>query len=264
MGSTDLERRIQDRQRAARRSVAEQLREARLEAGLSLRTIGTGAGIDPSHVLRIERGVRGASLDATVALATALGREVSVRLFESAGPHVRDHVQTRMVEALLQILSGRWIARLEVPVHRPARGVIDMVLQDRDTSQLVAGEAHGELRAVEQQLRRAAEKADSIPSARGWPWANVLAPPPVSRLLLLRSTVATRDLVRSLPALFRAAYPAPAEQAYAALTSGIGAWPGPALLWVNVEGARTHVLQGSPRRLAAGWRPRSRASRAVA
>ena len=38
-----------------------------------------------------------------------------------------------MIEALLEILHPRWLARLEVPVYRPARGVIDLVLQSCHT-----------------------------------------------------------------------------------------------------------------------------------
>jgi transcriptional regulator with XRE-family HTH domain len=205
VGNTALDRLIRDRQQAVARAVGDEYLQARLDAGLSLRALGRATGLDPTHLGRIERAERDPSLDAMVAVATALGRDVSVRLFASTGPRVRDHVQVRMIEALLEILDPRWHARLEVAVYRPVRGVIDIVLQERETSRLVAGEGHGQLRAVEHQLRWAGEKADALPSARGWPWADVVAPPPVSRLLLLRSTGATRELVRSLPHLFRTA-----------------------------------------------------------
>jgi transcriptional regulator with XRE-family HTH domain len=247
MGSSELERAIADRQQAMARSVGDQYRAARLDAGLSLQALGRATGLDPAHLRRIERAERDPSLDAMVAIATALGRDVSLRLYESTGPRVRDHVQARMIEALLGILDARWIARLEVAVYRPVRGVIEVVLQDRETHQLVAGEGHGSLRVVEQQLRWAGEKADALPSARGWPWADVVAPPPVSRLLLLRSTAETRALVRALPNTFRRAYPARSEAARASLATATAPWPGSSILWVDVSGARTHVLHGAPR-----------------
>lgn len=249
MARSELERVIDERVRRFRRATGEQLRELRLEAGLSIRGVATAAGIHPSHLLRIEREERLPSMQALVALAAVLGCEPSLRLFPAAGPRIRDHVQARMIEALLAILHAAWIARLEVAVFRPVRGVIDVVLQHRETHELVAGEGHSQLRAVEHQLRRAAEKADALPSARGWPWADTVASPPVSRLLLLRNTASSRDLVRTLPTTFAAAYPSRGRDAFDALTGG-GPWPGPAVLWVNVDGARTRVLPGLPRGLA--------------
>jgi transcriptional regulator with XRE-family HTH domain len=247
MGNTDLERTIRERQEQLGRDLGGQVRTARLDAGLSIRGLGRATGLDASHILRVERGKRDASIDAAVALAAALGHDVSVRLFPSSGPRLRDHVQVRMLEALLAILHPRWQARLEVPVYRPSRGVIDVVLSDAKASQLVAGEGHSQLRAFEEQLRRAREKADALPSARGYPWADVLEPPRVSRLLLLRSTTATRDLVRTLSASFRAAYPAGSRDAYAALTTAATPWPGAAILWVDLDGKATTVLHGPPR-----------------
>ena len=248
MGSTELERRIRDRQRVIARTLGDECRQARLDAGLSLRALSRVTGLDASHLRRIELADRDASLDAAVAIATALGRDLSLRLFPSSGPRIRDHVQARMIEALLEVLDPRWLARLEVPVYHPVRGVIDVVLQERETHALLAGEGHSQIRAAEQQLRWAAEKADALPSARGRPWADLLEPPPVSRLLLLRSTEATRAVVRSLPATFRAAYPGPTRDAYRALTTS-ERWPGSAIVWVDVSGARTRVLHGPPRGL---------------
>lgn len=247
MGSTELERAIRDRQAKVAQNVGEEPQRARQDAGLSLRALGRATGLDPAHLARVERGRRDPSLDAMVAIATVLGRDVSLRLFESTGPRIRDHVQGRMMEALLGILHPRWLPRPEVPVYRPVSGVIDLVLQDRDTAQLVAGEGHGELQTVEQQLRWAAEKTDALPSATGWPWADVVAPPPPSRLLVLRSTTANRELVRTLPATFRAAYPARTRDAYASLTTVGTPWPGASILWVAVTGARARVLHGPPR-----------------
>ena len=93
MGSSELERTIADRQQAMARSVGDQYRAARLDAGLSLRALGRATGLDPAHLRRIERAERDPSLDAMVAIATALGRDVSLGLYEATGPRVHDHVQ---------------------------------------------------------------------------------------------------------------------------------------------------------------------------
>jgi Helix-turn-helix. len=250
MGITNFRRAVTERQNAVHRAVADELRRVRLDAGLSMRSVSSAAGLHPSHLVRIEVGEREPSLDALVALATALGHDVSIRLFPSTGPRVRDHLQTRMIEALLEVLHPRWHARLEVSVYRPARGVIDVVLHDAAANEVVAGEGHSGLRTVEHQLRWAGQKADSLPSARGWPWADTVEPRRIGRLLLLRSTAATRALATELPHLFRAAYPAPSRDAWDSLTTAGVPWPGAAILWVDVHGERTRILQGAPRGVA--------------
>jgi transcriptional regulator with XRE-family HTH domain len=240
--------RIADQQRAVRRAVGAELRRTRLDANVSLRALGRAIDLDPSHLARVEAGDRALSQDALVAAATALGRDVSVRLFESAlVPHVRDRLQTQMIEALLAALHPRWMPRLEVAVYRPVRGVIDVVLQDREAQDLVAGEAHSLLHTVEGQLRWAGQKADALPSATGWPWADTIDPPRTGRLLLLRSCSALHDLVRAVPRAFAAAYPGGTEQAVAALTGPAGRWPSAAVAWVVIDGTDTRLLAGSPR-----------------
>ena len=250
MGSSNLERRIADRQRDARRALGAELRKARLDANLSIRSVSAAAGLHHSHLPRIEIGKRSPSQDALVALATVMGRDVSIRLFESTTPQVRDRIQVRMVEALLAALHARWTPRLEVAVHRPVRGVIDVVLQDKTTAELVAGEAHSVLHTVEGQLRWAGDKAEALPSALGWPWVDTGEPPAIGRLLLLRSCVAMHELVNSLPATFAAAYPADTEEAVAALTGSTTRWPGAAIAWVAIDGKNTHLLRGVPRQVA--------------
>lgn len=249
MGRTTLQQVIADRQRAGRRALADELQRCRLERGLSIRAVCAGAGIDPAHLSRIEAGERTPSQDALVALAAAMGCRVSTRIYPTDGPRVRDHVQVRLIEALLRILHPRWIARLEVAVYRPVRGVIDVVLQDRETHDVVAGEGHSLLVSVEHQLRWAGEKADSLPSARGWPFADTLESPRIGRLLILRSSQAMRELVRTLPETFQTAYPAHPAEAYAALVTPDVRWPGNAILWGIVDGVNTRIIDGTPRAL---------------
>jgi transcriptional regulator with XRE-family HTH domain len=253
MGSTMLERTIAERQRLLRRAVGEELHRARLDEGLSLRHVGAAAGFHASHLPRIEAGERQPSLDALVALAAAMGHEVSIRLYPGSGPRVRDHIQVRMIEALLAVLHPRWKARLEVAVYRPVRGVIDVVLQDRETGEVVAGEGHSMLHSVERQVRWAGQKADALSSARGWPWSDRPANPAVGRMLLLRSTATTRSLVQAVPVTFETAYPASTADAVEALTTSGRPWPGHAIVWVQVDGAATRLLAGPPRGI--GTRP---------
>lgn len=248
MGETTLQRTIRDRRRALRRAVADEMRRARLDAGLSIREVAAAAGLDWSHLAKVEGGDRELSQAALVAVACVLGHDPSIRLFPSSGPRVRDRLQARMIEALLAVLHPRWRPRLEVPVYRPSSGVIDLVLHDPAAATIIAGESHSLLHAVDGQLRWAALKTEALPSADGWPWsADLAARPTVSRLLLLRSTDANRSLVRSLPGTFRAAYHASTSDAWQALTTPDVPWPGPAIVWALIDGRETRILRDSPR-----------------
>lgn len=218
----------------------------RLEAGLSIRDLGSAIGIDPGHLSRAEAGSRDISVRTLVAIAAACGHDASIRCFPSSGPRVRDRHQVRMLEAVLRDAHPRWQARLEVPVYEPVRGVIDVVLVDRETDDLVAGEGHSALSAVDAQIRWARQKADSLPSAAGWPWTGSTTPSRTMRLLVLRDTREMRELVESVPATFASAYPAGYEDSIEALTRSGVPWPDDALLWVRIEGARTHLLPRSP------------------
>jgi transcriptional regulator with XRE-family HTH domain len=254
MGDTNLERHARERQADFRRALADELRRVLDAEGVSLRALGAAVDVDPSQLSRVLRGTAGISHDALVAVAAGLGYDVSLRLFETNGPRIRDHIQARMIEALLAVLHARWIARLEVGVYRPVRGVVDIVLQDRETWDLVAGEGHSQLRIVERQLRWAGQKADALESAKGFPWTAAAVEPAIGRLLLLRSCAATHELVASLPGTFRAAYPDSTEAAVRALRAGDRAWPGSAIVWVDVNGSATRVMDSTPRAARIGPR----------
>jgi transcriptional regulator with XRE-family HTH domain len=166
MAETRLQRAIRLRQVRLRQSLIDELGRVIELEGISLRALGRAVGVDPSQLARFLRGQGGLSHDTLAAVATGLGYDVSLRLFESVGPRLIDHLQARMIEALLAILHPRWLARLEVAVYRPVRGVIDLVLQDRQTWDLVAGEGHSGLRSAEHQLRWAGQKAEALESRR--------------------------------------------------------------------------------------------------
>ena len=58
----------------------------------------------------------------------------------------------------------------------------------------------------------------------------------MSRLLVLRSTVATRELARQFEATLAAAYPARTADVVNALTSADGHWPGDGIVWMHLDG----------------------------
>jgi hypothetical protein len=71
-------------------------------------------------------------------------------------------------------------------------------------------------------------------------------------MLILRSTSATRSTVRSAPHLFAAAYPGSSEDAVSALAGPVGDFPVAAIVWIDLRGTHSRVLDGPPRGIALG------------
>jgi transcriptional regulator with XRE-family HTH domain len=209
ISKTSVARETARRMRVGTIRIAEEVLRLRLDAGVSLRELGAVTGLDPSHLARIEKGQVHASIKALTAISVALGANLSLRFYAGAGPRIRDRFHAPMIEALLRNLDPRWTARPEVPIPRPARGIVDLVLTDRASPSTVIGEAQTEFRDLEQQLRWFAEKADALTSTAGRR---------ASRLLIVRSTEATRDIARRYAAILSTAYPARASDVVAALT----------------------------------------------
>ncbi len=159
-----------------------------------------------------------------------------------------------MVEALLAIVDPRWQPYLEVPVHRPVRGVIDIVLGERETALLVAIEAHSDLRRLEQQVRWAADKSEALANTELARFASEAGTrePAISRLMLLRSSRHTRELARTFERTLAAAYPARPADVFAALTRPDDPWPGAGMLWATLDGTEAHVLASAPRGVRLG------------
>jgi transcriptional regulator with XRE-family HTH domain len=222
----------------------------RLDAGLSQRRLADAAGIDHSFLSQIEGGVRTPSLAVLVAVAGALGGDVRVRVYPGTGPRIRDSIQARMVEAILERLDPRWKRHLEVPVYRPVHGVIDLVIHDEAAGAIGATEVQSELRRLEQQIRWAHEKVDALPSAAIWgvpkPWQTV------DRLLIVRNTKTNRAIVDRFAATLSTEYPARAIDSYRSLTTSDAPWPGSAILWVALDGDTAKLLERPPRGVSVG------------
>lgn len=240
---TRIERAGADRARALRRRIANDIRQAREDAGLSLRRVAASAGVSHATLSALERDTHDPTLEVLARVGSALGLDLSLRLFPGTGPRIRDHVQAAMVEALLRALGPGWRATPEVWVSQPVRGVIDVLLESHDVDEpLVSTEAHSELRRLEHQLRWAGAKSEALAAARGCS---------VSRLLLLRDTRRTRAVVAEHAATVGAAYPASSADALEALADGRG-WPGDTLLWVDVWSGGVRLRQSPPRGITVG------------
>jgi len=235
-------RELARRERDLRRWIGGQVHDLREDLGLTRADLARAAGLDRAHISRIEMGTVGASQGTLVAIAAALGSDLGVRLFPGAGPAIRDRFQAPIVEAIIRAMDSSWVVRPEVPVGKPRRGVIDLVIARGRVA--IACEVQSELRRLEEVLRRAAEKEHAL-------GAEVLQDS-TSRLLVIRSTVANREIARRFEATLRAAYPGRSADAFDALMTAVRPWPGPAILWVRLEKGRPEILRLPPRSVAVG------------
>lgn len=240
---TRIQRAGADRARALRRRIASDIRQARDDAGLSLRRVAVAAGVSHATLSALERDTHDPTIEVLARVGSALGMDLSVRLYPGTGPLIRDHFQAAMIEALLRALEGGWRATPEVWVTRPVQGVIDVVLEPPAVDEpLVSVEAHSELRRLEQQLRWAGAKSGALEMARGRA---------VSQLLLLRDARRTRAIVAEHAATVRAAYPARPADALAAL-SGSRRWPGATILWADFDRGQARIRRTPPRGITVG------------
>lgn len=222
----------------------------RRDAGLSISALARGSGVSQAHISQVLAGGREPSIAVLTALTEALGADLSIRVYPGTGPKLRDGIQARIVEELVRSAAPAWRRLVEVGVSRPARGYIDVVFDDPAQSVIVATEVQSRMDRLEQQVRWAQDKAQSLPSADLWRFLP--ATPTISRLLVLRSTVATRELARRFRATLESAYPARAADVHHALIAGADPWPGAGVLWADVHGETVRILDRPPRGVELG------------
>lgn len=234
--------------RRIERQVGEDIHRLRVDAGLPIAAVATATGHDASFLARIEAGTAHPSNAVLISIGVALGADLSLRYFPGTGPRIHDRFQAPMSEALLRGLDQRWQRQLEVLITKPARGVIDIVLSDASSTTTVATEVYSDLRRLEQQIRWSNEKADGLAAKL----ASRDLPRDVSRLLVLRSTAATRVLAREFETTLATAYPARAADVVAALTTPDRPWPGAGLIWMHLHGTKATLMHRPPPGVALG------------
>ena len=239
---------VTTRLRRLERSLGDELERLRIDASATKADIARVAGLDRTFYGRIEAGIAHPSLESLVAIATAMGADVSIRLYADRGPRLTDRHAARMIETTVRQLAAVWRPHLEVHVTRPVRGFVDAVFERRDQPLFVVTEFESVLPRLEQQIRWAAEKATAIGSSD---LVGPGSPPEVSRLLVLRSTERTRSLAREFQSTLRAAYPASTKAAVDSLRAGTP-WPGSAIVWIRIEGESVELLDGPPRGVRVG------------
>lgn len=221
----------------ARAKLVEDLERLCGDAGIPMETLARAAGVPPSYLRRIMAARANPSLETYAKLAVPLGADLAARLYPNTGPLIHDRHQAPIVEALLAARHRRWVPATEVVVRQPARGWIDLVLHEPRERRVLAVEVESDIRRIEQQVRWARMKAESLPSSDHWPADGA----DISRLLVVRRTRATRQTAVEFARQLAVAYPAHPQDAIAALT-GTAEWPGAAMLWAQVEPNRVRFL----------------------
>jgi transcriptional regulator with XRE-family HTH domain len=194
--------------RRARRiaiALGEELREARLIAGLTQVEVGRAVGISGAQVSRIERGlVPGVQLQTFCRLLAVVGRELSARSYP-AGPPVRDKAHLALLESLRERLPPTLRMRVEVPLGLPGdQRALDARIDG--TGVVVAVEAETRLRDMQAQLRAAVLKGQDSGSDR--------------LILLVKGSRGNRLALRESLPLLAATFPVSNRAALAALAAG--------------------------------------------
>jgi transcriptional regulator with XRE-family HTH domain len=241
MRATQLQAAANRRAAAVIHDLAEHLRRLADDAGVTVTALAAAAGLSPSYVARILAGTAKPTVQTYLRLGAVLGADFSAKYFPTTGPQVRDRHQGRILEVILQERHARWDPFTEVRVHKPDRGWIDLALHEPREHVIVAHEIQSELNRVEQLVRWQQAKAASLPSWEGWP--QLVDEPKISSALIVRRTKASRAVAQEFERQLRVSYPAHPDDALAALR-GTAPWPGPAMVWAVIEGARTRLIGG--------------------
>jgi transcriptional regulator with XRE-family HTH domain len=202
------------RARFLRQRFGEELRVARVLAGLSQSQLARRARVSQTTVSAVERGARGASMEVASRLATGCGSELGVRLFPGDGVSLRDSGQLAMAEALLAAASPLWHARLELPVSTSHRGAADRRAADlvlEGTSEVLHIEIERRLVDLQAQLRSATLKRDAL---------AVRFQNPVRLILALPDRRSARAAVEQMSALIARTLPAGSARIRRSLVTG--------------------------------------------
>ena len=151
--------------RRASAAIGQELRDARIAAGLSQAAVGTAGRMSQSQVSRLERGeVQHATVDQLARMAAVLGQVLSLKLYP-AGEPMRDAGQLALLARLATRLADPLRMRREVPLPIPGdRRAWDARIDGRGEACAVEAEVH--LHDAQELARRIALKVRDDPSLR--------------------------------------------------------------------------------------------------
>jgi len=186
-------------------SIGEELRNARLSAGLSQAAVAAASNLSTTQISRVERThLSSASVDQVARLASVLGLDLSVK-FYPAGQPLRDQAHVELIARFRGRLGPGLVVRTEVPllIAGDPRSW-DIVVHGGPKP--IGAEAETRLRDWQAIERRIALKARDSGIDRV--------------ILLLSATRANRAALRAAQASVHEMFPVPARVALHALADG--------------------------------------------
>jgi transcriptional regulator with XRE-family HTH domain len=198
-----------ERGRRLSEELRREVRDARVDRGLSQARVGAAIGWHQSRVSRFEAGRLRVDVEQAAVLCAVVGLELSLRAYP-AGPPIRDAAHVALLGRLRAICEPRLAWRTEVPLPgtgdpRAWDAVIGSV-PGAEPRWSIPVEAETRPRDLQALLRRLALKArDGRTDAM---------------LLILARTAANRDFARRVKALDPDRFPVRPRDALAALATG--------------------------------------------
>jgi transcriptional regulator with XRE-family HTH domain len=223
------------RARYLRQRFGEELRVARVSAGLSQSQLARLAGVSQTTVSAVERGTRGVTMEVACRLAAGCGCELGVRLFPADGVALRDSGQLAMAEAVVAAANPVWHARLEVPVSSSDRRAADLVLEGQ--SEVLHIEIERRLVDLQAQLRSATLKRDALAARYAVP---------VRLILALPDRRSTRTVVQRMGAVMARTLPIGSARIRRTLITGEPLEGDGILFWPEPNRVRNKSLKYSP------------------
>lgn len=183
-----------------------ELRQARMDRGLSLASVGQAASLSVSQVSRIERAaVPGVSVRDLARLHAVVGLELSLKSF-TAGQPIRDAPQLRLsldFRALLHRSLG-WATEVPLPLHGDQRAWDTLIRGPAWRFGVECETAPRDAQALVRrlQLKQRDGDVDGV-------------------ILVLRRTVQTRRFIAEARDVLLNAFPSPAVRAVELLRAGL-------------------------------------------
>ena len=213
------------------------LRESRHALGLRLSDAADRAGVSQAFWSLVERGGGGsASLETLASCAAAVSTQLAAFVEAMPGATLSrdiEHLRRQQLVIASAALGG-WAARPERPID-PAAGrsrSIDVQLERAACREIAVIEIEDLFADGGQAMRGLEDKAAAVRRSVGPDWS-------VCGLLILRSTIRNRGLVRELRDLFATRFPASSDAWLAALRDPTAAMPRcDGLAWSSVSGDR--------------------------
>jgi transcriptional regulator with XRE-family HTH domain len=189
----------------SRLALGEELRQARIGAGLSQAAVGAAAGVCHTTVGRIERGrLPGVSIEVLGRTCAAVGLDLVIRAYPRADA-VRDAAHVALLDRLRRRLPAdtRWTSEVPLPIPGDLRSW-DAVIGSAEAPTAVEAETRiADLQAVERRLGLKQRDGD-MPRV----------------VILVSDTAANRRALALGRAALRDAFPLDTREVMAALLDG--------------------------------------------